>query len=212
MPGSGTRGPGFPSNEFHPLVRAILLSLALALPALAFDEAAFGASLNGWTRDGSAHYSLDGQVYRTTRPVVTPSEDGGQTVQLTVLHRANSWAEVPLHLEVVFGPDGRAQTFRITGNPRGHKVDTGVISRPEAPAAADGQPAPAVDAMDEMKKQLFESFELQATQGADAKDMRKRDLLARIYGPEPVDVAALSAGLRYNLDRILRPPVAVGGK
>lgn len=185
-------------------MRAILLFLALAVPALAFDEAAFGASLNGWIRDGSAHYALDGHRYRTTRPVVTASEDGGETVDVGVFHRANSWAEVSCNLEVAFAPGGRAQSFRITGNPRGRKLDTGMISCPDAPAAKEGQPAPAIDAVAEMKKQLFESFESQATQAAEAKDTRKRDLLARIYGPESIDVAALSAGLRYNLDLILK--------
>ena len=205
--GSGTRARGFPSNILLPL-KALFFSLLFAAQAGAFDEAAFGAHLNGWTRDGSAHYSLDGQRYRTTKPVVTASQDGGETVRVTVLHHANSWAEVPFGLEVSFSPDGRAQSFRITGNPRGTRVDTGLVPRPEAPAAAEGQPAPSFDAVAEMKKQLFESFESQVHQAAEAKDTRKRDLLARIYGPDPIDVAALSAGLRYNLDLILRLPVA----
>lgn len=189
-------------------MRALFLSLALAVPALAFDEAAFGARLNGWTRDGSAHYALDGQRYRTSKPVVTTAQDGGETVRVTVLHHANSWAEVPFDLEVTFAPNGRAHSFRITGSPRGKKVDTGLVSRPEAPATAEGQPAPAFDAVGEMKMQLFDSFESQTSQAAEAKDARKRDLLARVYGPEPIDVAALSAGLRYNLDLILKLPVA----
>jgi hypothetical protein len=59
-----------------------------------------------------------------------------------------------------------------------------------------------------MKKALFDSFNSQAATAAEAKDTRKRDLLARIYGPEPVDPAALSRGLRCNLDLILRQPVS----
>ena len=191
-----------------------LIFLLLIARAAAFDSAGFGQSLNGWTRDGSAHYSLDGAEYRTLRPVVTPSEDGGETVAVTVLHRSNSWAEVPFQLEVAFAANGTAQSFRIHGTPRGQKVDTGLISRPSppsAPAAIEGQPAPAVPAfhpLAEMKKSLFESFESQAATAAEAKDTRKRDLLARIYGPEPVDPTALSRGLRYNLDLILRQPVS----
>lgn len=188
------------------LLLSLSLSLVLAVPALAFDEVAFGNQLNGWTRNGSARYALDGQQYRTTRPVVTSAQDGGSTVLVTVFHRANSWAEVPFDLEVVLAPDGRAQSFRITGNPRGQNVDTDVISRPDAPAATEGQAAPAFDAVVEMRKQLFESFESQAIKAVEAKDTGKRDLLARIYGPEPINVAAISAGLRYNLDLILRIP------
>lgn len=191
-----------------------LIFLLLIARAAAFDSAGFGQSLNGWTRDGSAHYSLDGAEYRTLRPVVTPSEDGGETVAVTVLHRSNSWAEVPFQLEVAFAANGTAQSFRIHGTPRGQKVDTGLISRPSppsAPAAIEGQPAPAVPAfhpLAEMKKSLFESFESGVATAAEAKDNRKRDLLARIYGPEPVDPTALARGLRYNLDLLLRQPVS----
>ncbi len=191
-----------------------LIFLLLIAHAAAFDSAGFGQSLNGWTRDGSAHYSLDGAEYRTLRPVVTPSEDGGETVAVTVLHRSDSWAEVSFQLEVAFAANGTAQSFRIHGTPRGQKVDTGLITRPSppsAPAAIEGQPAPAVPAfhpLAEMKKSLFESFESGVATAAEAKDTRKRDLLARIYGPEPVDPTALSRGLRYNLDLILRQPVS----
>lgn len=193
------------------LLFLLLIARAAASP---FDSAGFGQSLNGWTRDGSAHYSLEGAEYRTLRPVVTPTEDGGEMVAVTVLHRSNSWAEVPFQLEVVFAADGSAQSFRIHGRPRGQKVDTGLITRPSppsAPAAVEGQPAPATPAFHplvEMKESLFESFESQAATAAEAKDTRKRDLLARIYGPEPVDPAALSRGLRYNLDLILRQPAS----
>lgn len=193
------------------LLFLLLVARAAASP---FDSAGFGQSLNGWTRDGSAHYSLAGAEYRTLRPVVTPSEDGGETVAVTVLHRSNSWAEVPFQLEVAFAADGSAQTFRIHGKPRGQKVDTGLITRPSppsAPAPVEGQPAPAILAfhpLAEMKKALFESFDSQVSTAAEAKDTRKRDLLARIYGPEPVDPAALAQGLRYNLDLVLRQPAS----
>jgi hypothetical protein len=188
-------------------VRTLLLFFAFAIPAAAFDEAAFGASLNGWTRDGSARYSLHGVVYRTKRPVVTVAEDGGETVTVTVYHRPNRWAELPFDLVVDFDPDGKARSFRITGTPRGKKVDTGAIDRPSAPAAVDGQATPPFNAVAEMKAQLFSAFESQLAEAAEARDTRKRDLLARIYGPEPVDTAALTAGLRYNLDRLLALPV-----
>jgi hypothetical protein len=189
------------------------LLIAATAAASAFDEASFGAKLNGWQRDGSAHYSLDGARYRTTKPIQTTDEQGNEVIRVAVIHLSNSWAEVPFDLEVVLAPDGSAQGFRITGNPRGQKVDTGLISRPSAPeasAAAEGKPAPAAapfHPVAEMKKMLFEAFDSQVARAAEAKDTRKRDLLARIYGPEPVDPAALAAGLRYNLDLILRLPI-----
>ncbi len=191
-----------------------LLFLLLIVRAAAFDSAGFGQSLNGWTRDGSARYSLDGTAYRTLRPVVTANEGGGETVAVTVLHRANSWAEVPFQLEVAFAADGSAQSFRIHGTPRGQKVDTGLVARPSAPAApaaVEGQPAPPTPAfrpLVEMTNSLFDSFGSQVATAAETEDTRKRDLLARIYGPEPIDPAALARGLRYNLDLILRLPTS----
>lgn len=185
---------------------------ALVLQASAFDHEAFGRSLNGWQRDGSAHYALDGVQYRTLKPVVRTGDDGGEVVTATVLHQPNSWAEVSFELIVAFAPDGNVQSFRIHGRPRGQKVDTGVISRPSAPAPAapaEGQSAPAAPAFHpvaEMKRMLFESFEPEVARAAESEDVRKRDLLARISGPEPIDPTALSRGLRYNLDLILGQP------
>ncbi len=183
------------------IILALLLASATALPA--YDQASFGASLNGWHRDGSARYSLDGARYRTLKPVESADEQGNRTVKVTVIHLPNSWAEVPFDLEVTFGPDGSAQSARISGAPRGQKVDTGVIYRPQAPETTEAAPAAPFHPLAEMKKLLFESLESQLARAAEAKDPRKRDLLARIWGPEPVDPAAISAGLRYNLDLVL---------
>ena len=78
------------------------------------------------------------------------------------------------------------------------------LPRSEAvPSPAEGEAAPAFHPIPEMKKALFESFAAQISRAAEAKDTRKRDVLARIYGPEPIDPAALAAGLHYNLDLIL---------
>jgi len=191
--------------------------LAAAVQASAFDEAEFGRKLNGWQRDGSARYSLDGASYRTLKPVQTTAADGSVSLHVTVIHVTKGRMEVPFDLEVAFAPEGSASGFRITGTPRGRKLDTGLITRPEAPApvAAPAAPAPASPGatapfhpLAEMKQSLFASFDSQLALAAEAKDTRKRDLLARIAGPEPIDPAALSAGLRYNLDLILGIPVS----
>lgn len=183
----------------------LFLSFLLAgiVSASAFDEASFGASLNGWHRDGSAHYALDGAQYRTLKPIITTDAEGNTVILVTVIHRANSWAEVPFDLEVTLAPDGSVRSTRITGSPRGKKVDTGAISPPSAP---EGENAGGFHPVAEMKKSLFPTFESQVGLAAEAKDTRKRDLLARICGPEPIDATALSAGLRHNLDLILRTP------
>ena len=142
--------------------------------------------------------------------MVTYNEDGSQSVIVTAVHVARGWAEIPSQLEVTFAPNGSVRSFRITGNPHGRKLDTGLITRPEAPAAVEGQAAAPFDPVAEMKTALFSAYEAQATASAESKELRKRDLLNRMAGGEPVDVTALSAGLRYNLDLILDHGVATG--
>jgi hypothetical protein len=190
-------------------MKTVLLLLALSLPLPAFDQESYGRALNGWHYDGSARYSLDGAQYRTKKPLVTKNADGERVVKVTVIHVARGWADIPFDLEVVFAPDGSARSARITGSPRGHKVDTGVISRGEAsPAPREGQAA--LSPIQQMKTDLFAAFEAQAGAAASGKELRKRDLISRIAGEVPVDVAVLSAGLRYNLDLILGQPVSAG--
>lgn len=184
-------------------MKTALLLLSLTLPLSAFDQESYGRALNGWHYDGQARYSLDGAQYRTRKPLVTTNEAGETTVKVTVIQVVRGWADIPFDLEVVFAAGGSAQSARITGTPRGHKVDTGVISRGQAPAApAEGQ-APSLSTLDQMKTDLFAAFEAQAGAAAAGKELRKRDLIARMAGEVPVDVTALSTGLRYNLDLIL---------
>ena len=190
-------------------MKTALLLLALSLPLPAFDQESYGRALNGWHYDGSARYSLDGAQYRTKKPLVTTNADRETVVKVTVIHVARGWADIPFDLEVVFAPDGSARSARITGSPRGHKVDTGVISRGEASVApAEGQAAPSP--IQQMKTDLFAAFEAQTGAAASGKELRKRDLISRIAGEVPVDVAVLSGGLRYNLDLILGQPVSAG--
>ncbi|WP_367874491.1 hypothetical protein [Luteolibacter sp. Populi] len=193
------------------LLLCLFLAATLA-QASAFDEAAFGVHLNGWHRDGSARYSLNGSNYRTLKPIKTTDTNGNTVLRVTVLHAANSWAEVPFDLEVTTAPDGTLQGTRISGSPRGQKLDTGLISPPSPPEAAAPSKDPASaatekarpsDPISEMKSALFASFDSKIATAAETKDTRKRDLLARIAGPEPIDATAISAGLRYNLDLLL---------
>lgn len=190
-------------------MKTALLLLALSLPLPAFDQESYGRTLNGWHHDGSARYSLDGAQYRTKKQLVTTNAGGETIVRVTVIHVARGWADIPFDLEVVFAPDGSARSARITGSPRGHKVDTGVISRGEAsPAPGEGQAA--LSPIQQMKTDLFAAFEAQAGAAASGKELRKRDLISRIAGEVPVEVAVLSAGLRYNLDLILGQPGTAG--
>lgn len=185
------------------------LFLAIITSASGFDQEAFGQSLNGWQRDGSAHYTINGIRYRTSKPEINSTTDGGKELTAIVSQLQNGWAGVSLKVSVNFGPDNSVQAFRVQGEPQGRKLDTGVISRPTPPAApapVEGQPAPAVVAFEpiaEMKRVLIENLNSQLAGPSSAEDMRKRDILARIASPASIDSPAITAGILHNLERIL---------
>ena len=169
-----------------------------------FDTRAFGDGLNGWRHDGAAHYTVGEARYRTRKPVVDVAPDGSLRVGALVSHFPNRWAELPCTLELSFDDAGTLTAARIHGSIRGRKIDTGAVGLPEAPLVEEGKQAVPFDPDEELAAALIDSFASQAAAAAEAEDTRKRDLAARIAGPEPVDPAAMSAGLRHNLVLMLR--------
>jgi len=90
----------------------LLLALSLLLAPLVrggvdVDVDAFGESLGGWAKGGSTvDYALSGASYRTYKPEITPTPDGGIFVSVRIDHR-RGWLASDDHavLEVTFGPD-----------------------------------------------------------------------------------------------------------
>lgn len=87
----------------------IALLLAPALQAgVDIDIDALGESLGGWKgKPPTVEYSLSGADYRTYKPEITPTPDGGIFVSLRIDH-LRGWLASDDHavLEVSFGADG----------------------------------------------------------------------------------------------------------
>lgn len=81
-----------------------LAGFAAAAPTI--DEAAFGQSLGGW-KGKTVSYDLSGSQYRTYKPEITPTPDGGIFVSLRIDH-LRGWLSSNDHavLEVTVSPSG----------------------------------------------------------------------------------------------------------
>lgn len=87
----------------------LLAATSLAHAGVEVDIEKFGASLGGWTKEKkkAAEYKFSETDYRTYRPEVTQSPDGGLFVSVRVDHlRGMFSADDHASLEMSFGRDG----------------------------------------------------------------------------------------------------------
>jgi len=105
-------GRGMPGNDMR-MIR-FLVTVALMTPALfagvEVDVEAFGSSLGGWkARSGkAADYEISDSGYRTYKPEVTPTPDGGIFVSVRIdLRRGWLASDDHASLEMAFGPDAK---------------------------------------------------------------------------------------------------------
>lgn len=98
------------------LLKAVILSVAMVgsmamfcVAAVKVDDEVFGNSLGGWKKRDhqAAEYPLSGATYRTYKPEVTPTPDGGIFVSVRIDHVRN-WLASDDHatLEMSFSPKG----------------------------------------------------------------------------------------------------------
>lgn len=122
------------------MIRPFLLSLTLLLPVLRgeveIDADAFGESLGGW-KTNTVDYALSGANYRTYKPEISPSPDGGIFVSVRIDHR-RGWLASDDHavLEISFGPDGDVTSAKSTLAIQGRTIASDLI---RSTADAGGQ-------------------------------------------------------------------------
>lgn len=91
------------------LICALWTALVLTAAAeVSVDHDAFGKSLGGWKKNGSAaQYALSGSDYRTFKPEVSPTPEGGIFVSLRIDH-VRGWMSSNDHatLEITVGSTG----------------------------------------------------------------------------------------------------------
>lgn len=109
----------------------LLIASSLAASAgISVDAAAFGERLGGWNKRGksAAEYALSGATYRTYRPEVTPTPDGGLFVSLRIDH-VRGWLSSNDHavLEVTISKDGGIATAQSSIAIQGRSITSDVI-------------------------------------------------------------------------------------
>ncbi len=113
------------------LILASLLALAGNLFAKVYiDERALGSSLGGWTKrgGGAAEYPLSGASYRTYRPEITPTPDGGIFISIRIDH-IRGWLSSDDHamLEISVDHKGTVVSAQSSIAIQGRSVTSDVI-------------------------------------------------------------------------------------
>lgn len=117
--------------KFKLLITTLSLALASGLfAAVSVDEGGLGQSLGGWNkRSGSAaEYPLSGASYRTYRPEITPTPDGGIFISIRIDH-VRGWLSSDDHamLEITVDKQGRVVSAQSSIAIQGRSVTSDVI-------------------------------------------------------------------------------------
>ncbi len=113
------------------LLICLLLAGTLAASAgVSIDGKTFGDRLGGWTKRGkqAAEYGLSGATYRTYKPEITPTPDGGIFVSLRIDH-VRGWLSSDDHavLEITVAKDGTIVSAQSSIAIQGRSVTSDLI-------------------------------------------------------------------------------------
>jgi hypothetical protein len=114
----------------HFLFLAMLAFPLTVAAGVSIDQEALGTSLGGWTKRGkkAAEYPLSGSTYRTYKPEVTPTPDGGLFASLRIDH-VRGWLSSDDHavLEVTISAAGNIESAQSTIAIQGRSITTDLI-------------------------------------------------------------------------------------
>lgn len=137
-------------GAIHDLMKFGILSLFLffiagsVMAGVVVDEAKLGESLGGWKKRGmkAAEYPLSGANYRTYRPEVTPTPEGGIFISLRIDH-VRGWLSSDDHaiLEITVDKAGRVMSAQSSIAIQGRSVTSDLIRG----GTAAGQEVAGVD-------------------------------------------------------------------
>jgi hypothetical protein len=123
---------GIPAAHRLTMIRtALLLSLVSTLHAgVTLDIEAFGKSLGGWNAKSkhACDYDLSGSGYRTYKPEITPTPDGGVFASVRIDHR-RGWLASDDHavLEVTIDKNGSIVSAQSNLALQGKTISSDVI-------------------------------------------------------------------------------------
>lgn len=108
----------------------LLLSAVSGLARVSIDHAAFGKSLGGWKKrdKGPAEYALSGANYRTYKPEISPTPDGGIFISIRIDH-VRGWLSSDDHavLEVTVNSKGAIVSAQSNIAIQGRSISSDVI-------------------------------------------------------------------------------------
>lgn len=112
-------------------ISAVLLALAMKLSGGVFvDESVFGESLGGWVKSSGkfAEYDLSGAGYKTYRPEITPTPDGGIFISVRIDH-VRGWFASNDHamLEITVDRNGKPVSAQSSIAIQGRSVTSDII-------------------------------------------------------------------------------------
>ena len=131
----GLRLPGgiLPAFATSVMFRTVLVALSLVSSlhaGVGLDIEAFGKSLGGWAAKNktACDYDLSGSGYRTYKPEITPTPDGGVFASIRIDH-LRGWLSSDDHavLEVTIGKDGSIVSAQSNLALQGHTIASDVI-------------------------------------------------------------------------------------
>lgn len=112
------------------LIAAVLSSALSSFAVVSIDEAAFGTSLGGWKKRDKAvaEYPLSGSGYRTYKPEVSPTPDGGIFISVRIDH-VRGWLASDDHaiLEITVNSKGAIAAAQSTIAIQGQSIKSDVI-------------------------------------------------------------------------------------
>lgn len=99
------------------LLTLFLFSVLPSVGGVAVDEEIFGKSLGGWTKrnKAAAEYPLSGSVYRTYKPEISKTPDGGIFVSLRIDH-VRGWLSSDDHAILEVTVDSKGQIVSAQSN------------------------------------------------------------------------------------------------
>ncbi|GAA5119898.1 hypothetical protein JIN84_21135 [Luteolibacter yonseiensis] len=107
----------------------LLIGASYAFAEVSIDEEAFGKSLGGWKRKGTAaEYPLSGADYRTYKPETSPTPDGGIFISVRIDH-VRGWLATNDHanLEMTVNSKGAISSAQSTLAIQGQSIKSDVI-------------------------------------------------------------------------------------
>lgn len=109
---------------------ALLFATLHSFAAVTVDEEAFGKSLGGWTKrdKATAEYPLSGAVYRTYRPEISQTPEGGLFISVRIDH-VRGWLASDDHaiLEITLNSKGGIVSAQSNIAIQGRSITSAVI-------------------------------------------------------------------------------------